>query len=62
MEIIDSPIKAAIVLVGVVIFVWIKVVQPIRGDLAWKRQTEHIELVKAERLARARKKKEKTRA
>jgi hypothetical protein len=34
--------------------VWIKVVRPVRGDLAWKRQGERVAQAKARRLARHR--------
>jgi hypothetical protein len=47
-----SSISAVVVAGSLILFVWLKIVRPVRGDLAWARQAERIERAKARRLAR----------
>ena len=50
----NSALQGVLGLIGVAVIVWLKFVRPIRGDIAWNRQTKRMEKIKARRLARER--------
>lgn len=48
-----NPILVAVFAVlALLLIVYLKVVRPVRGDMAWNRQTERLEHVKFKRLAK----------
>jgi hypothetical protein len=47
-----SPLATFFALVGAVLAVWLRIVRPIRGDLAWSRQGKRIAAARARRLRR----------
>jgi hypothetical protein len=51
---VETVLQAAVLTAVVALIVWLKVVRPVRGDLAWKRQGERLARAKAARLARHR--------
>jgi hypothetical protein len=58
-----ADVLSAVLLSGILaLIVWLKVVRPVRGDLAWKAQEKRIEQARARRLARTRRKRESVRA
>jgi hypothetical protein len=47
-----SVVSGAIVAAVLGVFVWLKIVRPVRADLAWRRQAVRIDEARARRLAR----------